>query len=161
MQETNTVKLPASFQKFQNTVLLVTLKVLLKLLLLWIFLHQKVKKFQNITKEIYFRAPGRVLTFLLTLCFLNTHICVFLDYIRRFFGSLLLLLEIKIKLIKFCIKLYVKQGQFLPSKFTIFLFRSKAVQRNCLHLFKIFIIIINLFKVDAEKSQVVNLLQQL
>ena len=43
------------------------LNLLLNLLLLCTFFHWKVKKNQNIPKELHFGAPGRVLTYLLSL----------------------------------------------------------------------------------------------
>ena len=70
----------------------------------------------------------------LTLSLQNTHICVFLDYfsLRQFLATsyFWLLLKIKTKLSKFWIRIPVKQEQFLPSKCSSLLSRSKPVQRH-------------------------------
>ena len=70
----------------------------------------------------------------LTLRLQNTHICVFLDYfsLRQFLATsyFWLLLKIKTKLSKFWTRIPVKQEQFLPSKCSSLLQRSKPVQRH-------------------------------
>ena len=57
---------------------------------------------------------------------------------QPFFGHFLLSLQEKTKFIKICTKFRVKETNFLPSRCISLLLRSKPVQRNCLHLFKIF-----------------------
>ena len=91
------------------------------------------------TKEPSFQAPCRVLTFLLTLSFRNTHICFFRTVlVLAIFGYFLLLLDNKLELIKFYTKFYAEQTKFLPSNFICldFLLCTKPVQRNCLYFFK-------------------------
>ena len=70
----------------------------------------------------------------LTLSLQNTHICVFLDYfsLRQFLATsyFWLLLKIRAKLSKFWTRIPVKQEQFLPSKCSSLLQRSKPVQRH-------------------------------
>ena len=79
------------------------------------------------------------------------HICVFLDYFdfSHIFGSVLSLIELKIKFMKFYTKFAVKQAKFLPLRCTGLLLRSKSVQQICLRFFK------NLKKLHAQRDNMI------
>ena len=53
-------------------------------------------------------------------------------------ASKLAVIELKIMFIKFCNKFWIKQVQFLQSRCTSLLLRSKPVQQNCLRFLENF-----------------------
>lgn len=91
-------------QKTQYTLRVNELNLLHDMLPLQIVLHYEVKINQNMAKESLLGVSRRVLTCILTLKLRKTHICVFREDFSYscFFYQLLLLLEIKTKLIRFC-----------------------------------------------------------
>ena len=93
---------------------------------------------QKMMKEFSFGTPCGVLTCLLTLNLRTMSIGVFPDYFSFSYFLAISFLEKKIKFIKFCTKLHVKQARFFLFKCTSLLLRGKPVQRNCLLFFKNF-----------------------
>ena len=115
------------------TCLLLKVNLFSQMLLLSIFLHEKMKKNQNMIKESSFGTPHGLLTCLLTLSLRTMPVGVVSGLLKfqPFFGHFLLSLQEKTKFIK----IYTN---FCVEKAVNFSLRSKPVQRNCLHFFKIF-----------------------
>ena len=108
------------------------------MLLLSIFLHQKVKNNQNMIKEPSFGTPRGLLTCLLTLSLRTTPAGVFPGYFNfgYFLATSCCLYKKRLSSLKFTLNLASKKNNFLSSKCTSLVLHSKPVQRNCLHFFK-------------------------
>ena len=121
-------------------------KLLGETLLLSIFLHQKVRQNQKITRRLSFETAQEFLTCLLTLTLEFNPYAPSATYVQfsgvyqfqPFLGHCLLLLKLKTKLITFCIEFQVREVKVLPSRTTSLLLYSKRVQRNCTRFFKSF-----------------------
>ena len=116
---------------------LMKLKLLREMLLLNIFLHEKMRKNQKITERLCSETSCGFLTFCWALD-AGCHICVVLrtDLVLAIFRHLQLPLKQKKKFIEFWTKFRIKQVKFLLSRCTNLVLHDKPVQQNWLRFFR-------------------------
>ena len=110
------------------------------MLLLSIFLHEKVKMAQNRIRKPSFGTPWEVQTCLLTLTLPKTKFGVLTGYFSfsHFVVPSCSFQKKKTKVIKFCIKIQLKKPIILPSQCTSLVLGSNLVMQNLMHFLKIF-----------------------